>query len=43
MTLELASDTLPSGRKISLNVQDPNVISETKKNPIVIKEGVEYK
>lgn len=43
MTLELASPTLPPGKKIILNVTDAAHLSDLKKNPVVIKEGVEYK
>ncbi|KAH9951855.1 rho GDP-dissociation inhibitor [Amylocystis lapponica] len=42
VTLELASPTLPAGRKLTLDVQDPAALANVKKNPIVIKEGVEY-
>jgi len=43
LTLELASPTLPPGRKIVVNIQNPAEVAELKKNPIIIKEGVEYK
>jgi Rho GDP-dissociation inhibitor len=42
LTLQLASDTLPQGKTVSLNVQDAAALADTKKNPIVIKENVEY-
>jgi len=43
LTLELVSSTLPSGKTISLDLTDPTKIAaETKKNPITIKEGIEY-
>jgi len=41
-TFERASATLPAGRKLSLNIQDPSQLANVKQNPIVIKEGVEY-
>jgi Rho GDP-dissociation inhibitor len=43
LTLELVSPTLPAGKTISLDLRDPAQIEKTKKHPIVIKEGVEYK
>jgi len=42
LTLELDSPTLPAGRKIILDINDPKQLQEVKKKPIVIKEGVEY-
>ncbi|PCH41298.1 E set domain-containing protein [Wolfiporia cocos MD-104 SS10] len=42
LTLELASPTLPAGKHLSLNIQDPEQLVNVKKNPITIKEGVEY-
>ncbi|KAK7049652.1 rho GDP dissociation inhibitor [Paramarasmius palmivorus] len=42
LTLELDSPTLPAGKKIILDLKDQSKIAETKKNPIIIKEGVEY-
>ncbi|KAJ3723137.1 immunoglobulin E-set [Lentinula raphanica] len=43
LTLELVSSTLPAGKTISLDLSDPaRVAAETKKNPVVIKEGIEY-
>ncbi|KIM68674.1 hypothetical protein SCLCIDRAFT_1208870 [Scleroderma citrinum Foug A] len=42
LTLELASPTLPPGKQLSIDLNDPKQIAETKKNPIIIKEGVEY-
>ncbi|KIK55593.1 hypothetical protein GYMLUDRAFT_47808 [Collybiopsis luxurians FD-317 M1] len=43
LALELDSKTLPSGKKISLDLSDPaKIAAETKKNPVTIKEGVEY-
>ena len=41
LTLELESPTLQ--KKIVMNLQNPAEIAEFKKNPIMIKEGVEYK
>jgi len=43
LTLELDSPTLPSGKKITVNIQDRALLESLKKNPISIKEGVEYK
>lgn len=43
LTLELDSPTLPAGRKIVFDLKDTAALLETKKNPIIIKEGVEYK
>lgn len=43
LSLELASPTLPPGKVVKLDIQDPAAITNVKKNPIVIKEGVEYK
>ncbi|KAJ7507661.1 immunoglobulin E-set [Mycena galericulata] len=42
MTLELHSDTLPPGKKIVFDLADTARLADTKKNPIVIKEDVEY-
>ncbi|KAJ3992269.1 immunoglobulin E-set [Lentinula boryana] len=43
LTLELVSSTLPAGKTISIDLSDPaKVAAETKKNPVVIKEGIEY-
>ncbi|KAG5725360.1 Rho GDP-dissociation inhibitor 1 [Termitomyces sp. T112] len=42
LTLELDSPTLPAGKKIVLDLKDPIRLAEAKKNPITIKEGVEY-
>ncbi|KAH7924053.1 E set domain-containing protein [Leucogyrophana mollusca] len=42
LTLELDSPTLPAGKKIIFNLSDTAKLADTKKNPIVIKEGVEY-
>lgn len=43
LTLELDSPTLPPGKKLILDLQDPSQLTNVKKNPINIKEGVEYK
>lgn len=43
LTLFLTSPTLPAGRRIDVNVQDQASLERLKKDPIVIKEGVEYK
>ncbi|CAA7259551.1 unnamed protein product [Cyclocybe aegerita] len=42
LTLELDSPTLPQGKKIIFDLKDLNKLADTKKNPISIKEGVEY-
>jgi len=42
LTLELASPTLPAGKTIVFDLKDTAKLADTKKNPIVIKEGVEY-
>jgi len=43
LTLELASPTLPPDKQLVFDLTHPEQIAETKKNPIIIKEGVEYK
>lgn len=43
LTLELDSPTLPAGRKIVFDLKDVAKLADTKKNPIIIKEGIEYK
>ncbi|KAJ3517559.1 hypothetical protein NLJ89_g426 [Agrocybe chaxingu] len=43
LTLELDSPTLPQGKKIIFDLKDLGKLADTKKNPIAIKEGVEYK
>ena len=43
LTLELDSPTLPRGKKLVFNLSDTARLADTKKNPIIIKEGVEYK
>jgi len=42
LTLELVSPTLPPGKSIVLNLRDAAAVADTKKNPIIIKEGIEY-
>ncbi|KAI0080638.1 rho GDP-dissociation inhibitor [Panus rudis PR-1116 ss-1] len=42
LTLELASPTLPPGKKLAMNIADQAQLAEIKKHPFVIKEGVEY-
>lgn len=32
-----------AGKKIAFNLSDTAKLADTKKNPIIIKEGVEYK
>ncbi len=43
LTLELVSPTLPPEKKIVFRLEDKAALADTKKNPIIIKEGVEYK
>ncbi|KAI9574533.1 immunoglobulin E-set [Boletus coccyginus] len=42
LTLELNSPTLPPGKKLVFELADTAKLADTKKNPIIIKEGVEY-
>ncbi|OBZ76775.1 4-hydroxybenzoate polyprenyltransferase, mitochondrial [Grifola frondosa] len=42
LTLELASSSLPPGKQLKMNLQDPTALESIKKNPVTIKEGVEY-
>jgi len=42
LALELDSPTLPPGKKLIFDLADKEKLADTKKNPIVIKEGVEY-
>lgn len=42
-TLELAAATLPDGKTLKMNIQDPASLAYIKKNPFVIKEAIEYK
>ncbi|TDL29241.1 rho GDP-dissociation inhibitor [Rickenella mellea] len=41
-TLELDSPTLPPGKTIKLDLTDTAHLSDLKKNPVNIKEGIEY-
>ena len=43
LSLFLTSPTLPEGKTISINIADKAALEVIKKNPILIKEGVEYK
>ena len=43
LSMELASPTLPPGKTIALDLQNPTALADAKKVPITIKEGVEYK
>ena len=43
LALELASPTLPPGKTLAMNLQDPSAIADMKRNPVTIKEGVEFK
>lgn len=44
LTLELESPSLPPGKTIVLDLTNPaGGFDQLKKNPITIKEGVEYK
>ncbi|KAF9263547.1 rho GDP-dissociation inhibitor [Marasmius fiardii PR-910] len=43
LKLELHSDTLPAGKTVVLDLKTPNeTVQDATKNPIIIKEGVEY-
>ncbi|KAG2118886.1 immunoglobulin E-set [Suillus discolor] len=42
LTLELDSPTLPPGKTLVFDLNDAAKLADTKKNPIIIKEGVEY-
>ncbi|EPQ59340.1 E set domain-containing protein [Gloeophyllum trabeum ATCC 11539] len=42
LTLELVSPSMPPGKRLHLNLQDQAQLQEFKKNPVTIKEGVEY-
>ncbi|KAF9506588.1 hypothetical protein BS47DRAFT_1425942 [Hydnum rufescens UP504] len=42
VTLTLTSATLPAGQKISFNLADEAAVAALAKNPITIKEGIEY-
>lgn len=42
LTLELESPSLPAGKKIVFDLTDPATVARLPKNPVTIKEGVEY-
>jgi len=42
LTLQLQSPTLPESKHIVIDVQNQAQLADAKKNPITIKEGVEY-
>ncbi|KAF8579326.1 E set domain-containing protein [Ramaria rubella] len=42
LSLFLTSPTLPQGKTISLNITNSAQLASLKKNPLIIKEGVEY-
>jgi len=42
LSMFLTSPTLPEGKTISLDLQDPSLLETYKKTPITIKEGVTY-
>ncbi|KAI6105704.1 immunoglobulin E-set [Pisolithus sp. B1] len=42
LTLELDSPTLPPGKKLVFDLADSVRLADLKKNPVIIKEGVEY-
>lgn len=42
LSLFLTSPTLPAGKTISLDITNPEQLAAFKKNPINIKEGVDY-
>ncbi|KAJ3575151.1 hypothetical protein NP233_g1287 [Leucocoprinus birnbaumii] len=44
LSLELVSDTLPPGKRVYFDLADPSQDIETltKKNPVIIKEGIDY-
>ncbi|EIM88538.1 rho GDP-dissociation inhibitor [Stereum hirsutum FP-91666 SS1] len=42
LTLELTSPSLPAGRTISVDLNNPNQLAEMKDSPIQVKEGAEY-
>ena len=43
LSLELASPTLPPGKRLHMNLQDEKEVAAMKKNPVTIKEGVDFK
>jgi len=42
LSLFLTSPTLPTGKKISLDINNASQLAALKKSPLTIKEGVEY-
>ncbi|KAH6915292.1 rho GDP-dissociation inhibitor [Coprinopsis sp. MPI-PUGE-AT-0042] len=42
LELELASETLPPGKRLAFDLRDTASLASLKKNPVVIKEGIEY-
>jgi len=42
ISLELVSPTLPPGKRLGFDLTDASRLAEMKKNPIIIKEGIEY-
>jgi len=42
ISLFLTSPTLPPGKTVELNLSDKGVVDSLKKNPVTLKEGVEY-
>ncbi|KAI6034256.1 immunoglobulin E-set, partial [Pisolithus microcarpus] len=42
LTLELDSPTLPANKKLVFDLADAARLADLKKNPVIIKEGVEY-
>lgn len=43
LTLELKSPTLPGGRPIIVDLNNPQQLANMKENPIQVKEGAEYR
>lgn len=43
LTLELTSPSLPAGRTISVDLNNPNQLAQMKDSPIQVKEGAEYR
>ena len=43
VSLELASPTLPPGKELVMNLLEPAALASMKKNPVTIKEGIEFK
>jgi len=42
LSLSLTAPSLPEGKRIEMKVSDPEHMADFKKNPVNIKEGVEY-